>query len=90
MRAATGFMVNQTPNDPLRDRLTGVALALTDTCKTPEIGTQVMAAVDREFQVLVAAFDAEGLGAAVPDWEADKKLLTMYSGRIQKRATKAP
>jgi len=88
MLAGAGFMLNHTSDSALRDRMAGVALALAGTCKTPEIGAQVMAAVDREFQALVAAFDSAGLGAAVADWQADKRLLTMYSGRIQKRADK--
>lgn len=90
MLAGAGFMLNQAPDDTLRDRLVSVTLALADTCKTPEIGAQAMAAVDREFQALVAAFDSAGLGAAVPDWAADKRLLTMYSERIQSRAAKIP
>ena len=86
MLAAAGFMLNHTPAGDLRDRLTGIALALAETCKASEIGAQTMASVDRAYQALVAAFDEAGLGGKVPGWEADKRLLTMYSGRIQARA----
>lgn len=89
MLAAAGFMLNHTPEGPSRDRLASIALALAGTCETPAIGAQVMGAVDREYQAAVANFDAAGLGTGVPDWEADKRLLTMYSARIQQRAVKA-
>ncbi len=88
MLAAAGFMLSQTPHSPLRDRLASIALAIAAPCRTPAIGAQVMAAVDREFQALVAAFDSAGFGAQVPGWQADKRLLTMYSARIQNRAVK--
>jgi hypothetical protein len=88
MLAGAGFMLAHTADTGLRDRLCAMALALADTCKTPEIGAQMMAAVDREFQACVAAFAAGEAAPPVHEWEADRGLLTMYSERIQQRAAK--
>jgi hypothetical protein len=60
-----------------------------ETCRNDAIEPRTMAAIDRSFQQACVRFEAETDLARWPTWDADRRLLTMYSDRIQRRAVRA-
>lgn len=61
------------------------AEGLTAYCAAGEYDPARLAALDRELQAAAGRFGDSPAAAAIPDWDADRKLLSMYSPRIQKR-----
>lgn len=83
MLAAAGFLLNHGAPPAV---MAPMVLALAESCETEDIGPLTMAAIDDAFQVACADFEAKADLASLPDWAADRRLLGMYSARIQKRA----
>ncbi len=70
----------------LQAELIGLISGLAEICLSTEIVPKTLAALDRALQDAVARFAGIADNAALPAWEADHRLLSMYSARIQKRA----
>ena len=69
-----------------RDRLISVAAAICSLIQEPKTSRQSYGAIDREYQDCVKEFLAGYKSNSFPFWETDKRLFTMYTDRIQRRA----
>jgi len=86
MLASAAFMLGRVPeNHELRDRLIAVAGALISLITEQQTSRQVYAAIDREFQRCVDAFEACGATDTITDYAADRRLFRMYTNKIQRR-----
>ncbi len=81
MLAGAAFLAAQAAESGLRDRALALVAALAAYCDAAIYAPKAFAALDRELTSLADAFNGEG----IPDWQADRRLLSMYSPRIQKR-----
>ena len=88
MLACTGFMFRHAaPGDAgLRDHLTVVAGAFESLLREQTTSRQAYGAVERQFQHTVAQFEQSADTQGIPGYERDKRLLRMYSAKIQRRA----
>ncbi|WP_417515894.1 hypothetical protein [Minwuia sp.] len=82
MLACAAFLLAEAPDGAVRDRLIALVAALADYIGDLAYAPRTLAALDRALQALAADLD----GADIPDWPADRRLIGMYSPRIQKRA----
>lgn len=72
----------------LQQDLIGLILALAAACDSGAVMHKTLAGLDRALQSAIARFSEAADGAALPQWEADRRLLSMYSARIQERAAR--
>ena len=86
MLAATGFLLSHTSTDGQKSALSSLALALSAACADDAFGDRSMAMLDDVFQSAHERFEASADLSRWPTWEADRRLLIMYSARIQRRA----
>ncbi|MEM7468092.1 MAG: hypothetical protein AAF387_14555 [Pseudomonadota bacterium] len=87
MLASVAFMMRQLrENADFCRGLLGIACALEALISESETSRQAFAAIDTEFQHYVAEFEREFDVSTIDDYAQDKRLLTMYSARIQRRA----
>jgi len=87
MLAATSFMLARVASgEPLHDRLLNVAIALLALISESETSRQVYGAVDRLFQSCADAFEHSVDTSIIPEYANDKRLLRMYTKKIQRRA----
>ena len=95
MLAASAFLLaQQAQTTKVDDELVALSLALAAVVSriADEGGgpapARVLAALDRSLAACVARFDHLG-SSVVPSWGTDRRLLGMYSNRIQRRAARA-
>ncbi len=87
MLAATAFMLVQTPGAAaLKDELMAVGATLCLLLTERETSREAYGALDRQFQRAVAAFETKSDMQLIPDYAADRRMLRMYTERIQRRA----
>jgi acyl-CoA dehydrogenase len=89
MLAGACFFLSHSAVGEARQALVPLVLALAETCRNDAIEPRTMAAIDRMYQNARQTFEAGTDCSRWPTWEADRRLLTMYSDRIQRRATRA-
>ncbi len=89
MLASAAFLLAQLRDADagLRDTLVGLTLSLAELCNEP-CGTAppvpgILAALDRILQDCVGRFEAAVDLSTLPGWTEDRRLLSMYSRRIQ-------
>ena len=88
MLAGAGYLLAQLKgaDKALEQALIALVLALATVCESAEIVPKTLAALDRALQDAIAAFAKAVDYTALPAWDADHRLLSMYSARIQARA----
>jgi hypothetical protein len=88
MLAGAGYLLAQLQgaDAALEQDLVALALALATACESAEIVPKTLAGLDRALQAAIRDFAKVADCAALSDWDADRRLLSMYSARIQKRA----
>ena len=87
MLAGVAFMLSHTrPDDQLSQRLVCVGSALESLLNEEHTSRKAYAAVDLEFQHCVDLFERQLDESQVANYSKDKRLFTMYSERIQRRA----
>jgi len=89
MLAGACLLLSHSAEQQAKEDLVLLILALAETCRNDAIEPRTMAAIDRSFQQACVRFEAETDLARWPTWDADRRLLTMYSDRIQRRAVRA-
>ncbi len=89
MLSGAAFLMGHTEDPDAKQDFIPLILALAETCRNDAIEPRTMAAIDKVFQKSVARFEANTDLAHWPTWDADRRLLTMYSARIQRRAARA-
>lgn len=82
MLAAAGILAAEAGNDIIRTRACVLALGFADYLAAGGWSPKTLAALDRELSAVADVGDWPG----VPGWDADRKLLSLYSPGIQKRA----
>ncbi len=89
--AGTGYLLGQLAgrDAQLQDDLISLALGFAEICVSDDGAHKILAAFDRALQAAIERFAAVVDCNALPDWETDRRLLTMYSKRIQERAARA-
>ena len=85
MLACAVFMAKESET-VRRDRLISVAAAICSLIRESTTSRQTYGAIDREYQACVKEFLADYNPNTIPFWEVDKRLFTMYTERIQRRA----
>ena len=86
MLSTVAFMVARTARESVEgDRLVTLAAALVALISEPETSRQAYGAIDRQFQLCVSAFEQDFDTAAIPGYETDRRMLRMYTERIQRR-----
>lgn len=86
MLATSAFMLSRTSNnDALESRLLTTAAALVALLQESVTSRQVYAAIDREFQACVEAFEASCTTGNIQNYGVDRRLFAMYTARIQRR-----
>ena len=88
MLSATGFLISHTSSNGQKPTLASLALALSTACADDTFGDHSMALLDDAYQAARERFEATTDLTRWPDWEADRRLLTMYSNRIQRRVAR--
>jgi acyl-CoA dehydrogenase len=90
MLAGTGYLLAHLKgaDQTLEQDLISLALALAMVCESQHVVPKTLAALDRALQTAVARFANAVDCNALPDWQADHRLLSMYSARIQERAAR--
>ncbi|MDP6832435.1 MAG: hypothetical protein QF512_15875 [Alphaproteobacteria bacterium] len=90
MLAGVGYLLAHLGEaDPALQRdLIAIALSLAVICESPEIIPKTFAALDRALQEAIGRFADVADTAALPNWDSDRRLLSMYSPRIQERAAR--
>ena len=89
MLASAAFLLGQLKDADagLRDTLVALTLSLADLCSeacgTAPPAPGILAALDRVFQDCVGRFESAVDLSVLPGWAEDRRLLSMYSGRIQ-------
>ncbi len=88
MLAGAGYLLAhlKDADKALQAELIGLITGLAEICLSTEIVPKTLAALDRALQDAVSRFTNAVDPAALPAWEQDHRLLSMYSARIQKRA----
>lgn len=86
MLAGCAFLIARTGRGTeLHDRLVTLAAGLLALLAERETSRQVYAAIDREFQRCVDAFERTAATDQIPGYAADRRLFRMYTDRIQRR-----
>ena len=86
MLAACAFLLAHTqPDADLRDSLVALMASLLALLAERDTSRQVYAAIDREFQRCVDRFEDTTATQQIPGYAADRRLLRMYTERIQRR-----
>ncbi len=89
MLAASAFLLaQQAQAASVEDANVALTSGLANLCEAQAVTPRALAAFDRLFSRCVASFDARGEDT-VPAWRTDRRLLSMYSQRIQRRAARA-
>lgn len=65
-----------------------LVLDLFEACRAGDVAPADLAALDRAQQSLLERLEASADFASLPDWETDRRLISMYSPAIQKRASR--
>ena len=88
MLAGAGHLLAQLKGADLtlEQDLISLILALAAICESEHVVPKTFAALDRALQAAVVRFSDVVDCSALPDWQADERLLSMYSARIQERA----
>ena len=87
MLAAAAFMLARASiRSALQGRLFATSGALLTLLGERETSRQVYAGIDREFQHCVDLFEQQVNTATIVDYAADRRLLRMYTDKIQRRA----
>lgn len=71
------------------DRLTANVLMCAEVAAEVNVAAQTMGVVDREYQRAREAFESSLAGTLPVEYEADSRLLSMYSKRLQRRAERS-
>lgn len=88
MLASAGFLLQKLGDDfqDLKDGLIEIATGLSALCQSGTWTAKRLAYLDRKLQAAVAAFEEVIDPSSVPDWEADRMLLSLYSKKLQAAA----
>lgn len=86
MLAACAFLIAHTDRaTALHDSLVALAAGILALLAETDTSRQVFAAIDREFQACVDRFEDTTATTQIPDYAADRRLLGLYTARIQRR-----
>ena len=89
MLSASAFLLAQQVRvGMVDDETVALVCGLATLCEENEVTARALATFDRSLSGCVSRFDARGEDA-VPGWRTDRRLLSMYSQRIQRRAERA-
>ncbi len=88
--AGAGYLLAHLGDDDpaLRQELIALALGLAVICESTEIVPKTFAALDRALQDAIGRFAEVADVTTLPGWNTDRRLLSMYSARIQERAAR--
>ena len=90
MLAGVGYLLGQLKDadDALQRGLIGLALGLAAVCETADVAHKTLASLDRGLQSAIDRFQVAVDCTVLPQWDSDRRLLSMYSARIRERATR--